>query len=205
MTSNNPFKQWWNDLRLTLKTAKSPRASDPDWKLSGTVESKEMAYGIFLAALCLIPAVAVFFLKSKAGVGEIPFVQSPAFPTSIGPEPLVPDWRPMQQLVSTPLYIFVDTVLMALFLFIGAKFSGFVTDFHSTARIALRVMSVRPILSLLLFSSAGQIFILFTTGFFTANAAIASFGMSRRNAYVFFTAVYGVFAILELKQVILYR
>ncbi len=173
------FKRWINDL----KALKDPKAS---WHFEGEVEPSEIAHSIFIVLFCLIPAGLIAYYSIRFG----------------GHTDGQPSWKPIAQLVATPVQVVITGGLMALFLFVGSHFNRVPKSFPIAVKVALRLMSIQPIIQLLLVFSFGSVINLVIYGYFVAKAAELAYGIPRRNARVFYYAVYFSFAFIQLQALL---
>lgn len=173
------FKRWINDL----KAIHDPKAS---WNFEGEVEPSEIAHSIFLVLICLIPAGLIAYYSLRFG----------------GSAEGQPSWKPIAQLVATPVQVVIMGALMALFLFVGSHFNRVPKHFPIAVKIALRLMSMQPLLQFLLVFSFGSVINLIVYGYYVAKAAELVYGIPRRNARVFYYAVYFSFAFIQLQALL---
>ena len=170
------FKRWISDLKALY----DPKSA---WNFEGEVEPSEIAHSIFLVLFCLVPAGLIAYYSLR-------FAQI---------EGGQPSWKPIAQLVATPVQVVIAGALMALFLYVGSHFNRVAKPFPIAFKAALRIMSIQPILQLFLIFSIGSVINLIIYGYFVAKAAELVYGVPKRNARVFYYAVYFSFAFIQLQ------
>ncbi len=102
---------------------------------------------------------------------------------------------------STPIYFLVTGLLMSFFVFVGALFNKTDIEFPKAISITLRVMSIHPFLSFILFIPYGSVLNLLLYGFLVSSTTHKMLNVPLRNAMLFFGALYLALAFLQLRGI----
>ncbi len=192
------FQNWITDLKANFQTVK-------DWEFSSDdLKAAEVKKAIFIVALCMIPAAVIFALSPKMGAIPLP-TENPAQNILTSPAPVLPSQvLPIVQFFGTPVQVIINGMLMSFLFLVGTRLTKIKSGqtektYAYSFRVMLRVMAVHPVLQCFYFLRFAPSISLLVLGYFASNAAIGAFGMSKRNARVYFGAIYFMFALLQLK------
>lgn len=179
-----PFQEWIKNLKFIFQLRQ--HSEKEKWILNKDLDQDDIAQSVLLVALSLVVAFFVFYFQLTSS--------DPVFAQN--------RWKIIGQFLATPIRVISDGMLMVCFLFVGAYFNRCPKNFATAFRVTLRVMSIYPVLGFLMYWKLGVLVPLVIYGILVPRLAIRAYEIPRRNALIFFGAVYFSFFFIQFQTLI---